>query len=317
MSETDRWNDFPVGVIGHDRAGIKGKKFKQAADCRSRVVPSFLVVGPPRTGTTWLYEVLSGHVNLPYPTKETRFFDLHFHRGVDWYLSHFLPGEIGRATGEVAPTYFAAPEAVSRIAKVLPEVKVVFIFRQPVERIVSLYRLKRAYGMLRWSLDEALECDPELLGTSRYATHLQRWRESFPQENLSVYFYEDLRRNPQDFVNGLADDLAIPRFPVADVDSAGAGTFSSRQMTEPRSYMATRAARMAADWCKARRLDAMVVTARKSPLSRLFLGGGMPFQQVPASTLERIAEMVRPEVERLERMVGRDLSDWKRIPVSE
>src|SRR5271170_6528478 len=60
------------------------------------ILPSFIVVGPPRTGTTWLHEVLTDHVNLPGPTKETRFFDLHFDRGLNWYLDHFPRAHEGR-----------------------------------------------------------------------------------------------------------------------------------------------------------------------------------------------------------------------------
>jgi len=51
-------------------------------------LPEFFVVGPPRTGTSWLYEMLRGQVILPRTTKETRFFDTDFHRGLDWYRAH-------------------------------------------------------------------------------------------------------------------------------------------------------------------------------------------------------------------------------------
>ena len=76
-----------------------------------RCLPSFFIVGPPRTGTSWLHEILSGHVALPEPTKETRFFDNHFHRGLEWYVHHFPRLAPGRHVGEVAPTYFASAPA--------------------------------------------------------------------------------------------------------------------------------------------------------------------------------------------------------------
>jgi hypothetical protein len=87
----------------------------------------------------------------PSPTKETRFFDNHFDRGLEWYHAHFLTSTEDRLVGEVAPTYFASNQARERIAKTIPHAKVVCIFRDPVERVVSLYRLKRAYGMIPWS----------------------------------------------------------------------------------------------------------------------------------------------------------------------
>ena len=225
-------------------------------DNRFHALPSFIVVGPPRTGTTWLHEVLSLHADLPGPTKETRFFDLHFDRGLNWYSDHFPNTGDGRLVGEVAPTYFASSHAPDRIARILPGAKLVFIFRHPVQRLVSLYRLKRAYGMLGGSLEEALERDPELVASSRYATHLRRWQSKFPSGQLSLNLYEDLSGGPQAFVDRLNDFLQVPRFSLRE--SQLGQVFSSGQMTTPRSYLATRAGTAMADWCKARKLDNMV-----------------------------------------------------------
>src|SRR5690242_7801284 len=76
---------------------------------------------PPRTGTSWLHEILRGRAVLPSSAKETRFFDSHFHRGMDWYRAHYPKTIDGRCIGEVAPTYFASAEARERIAKLFPQ----------------------------------------------------------------------------------------------------------------------------------------------------------------------------------------------------
>ena len=119
------------------------------------ILPSFFIVGPPRTGTTWLHGVLSQCAWLSHPTKETRFFDKYFDRGLPWYRSHYKRANHGRAVGEVAPTYFASAKARERIAQVIPLAKIVCTFRDPVERVLSLYRLKRAYGWISWTLEDA------------------------------------------------------------------------------------------------------------------------------------------------------------------
>jgi hypothetical protein len=80
------------------------------------------------------------------PTKETRFFDKHFHRGIDWYRAHYTHATADQHVGEIAPTYFASIEASERIARTLPQAKVVCVFRHPVEQVMSLYKLKRAYS---------------------------------------------------------------------------------------------------------------------------------------------------------------------------
>ncbi len=133
-----------------------------------RPLPSFFVVGPPRTGTSWLHDVLSQNTVLPHPTKETRFFDNHFDRGFDWYQAHFPASTENGLVGEVAPTYFASNLARERIAGAVPGAKVICIFRNPVDRVVSLYRLKRAYGMIPWNFEEAIVRDSELMESSKY-----------------------------------------------------------------------------------------------------------------------------------------------------
>src|ERR1700756_3557481 len=91
-------------------------------------LPSFFVVGPPRTGTTWLHSVLGQCAWLSHPTKETRFFDKYFDRGLGWYTSHYKRANGGRVVGEVAPTYFASATARERIAKLIPVAKIVCTF---------------------------------------------------------------------------------------------------------------------------------------------------------------------------------------------
>ena len=152
------------GAMESDTRRIAGLEEERIHSAEENAIPSaFFVVGPPRTGTSWLHEVLSRHTNLPAPTKETRFFDLHFHRGVKWYRAHFPNLRPDRLSGEVAPTYFASVDARRRIAKTVPAAKLIFIFRNPIQRVVSLYRVKRAYGLCPYSFEEALERDSELI----------------------------------------------------------------------------------------------------------------------------------------------------------
>jgi hypothetical protein len=275
-----------------------------------RDVPSFLVLGPPRTGTTWLNGVLSPHVRLPEPTKETRFFDRHFERGLSWYLGHFPTFSDKRPAGEVAPTYFACPAARVRVARTLPHTRLVVIFRHPVQRLVSMYRMKRAYGMFEWGLEEALERDPELIASSRYATHLCQWQRLFSERQICITLFDELRNDPQAFVDRVADFLGIHRFPLEK--SQLERVYSAARMTMPRSLLATRTAVSMADWCKARRFDGVVAGVRNSSLMKLFVGGGAPFPEVPSQTLARITELLMPEIEGLETMLNRDLTAWKR-----
>jgi hypothetical protein len=277
----------------------------------SRPLPSFFVIGPPRTGTTWLYEILRDHTVLPSPTKETRFFDTHFHRGLDWYVAHFPVATGHLRVGEVAPTYFVSTKASERIAGLLPHARVVCIFRNPVERILSLYKLKCAYGLIPWSFEQAIVRDPEMLESGKYATKLQAWQNIMGKDRVLAMVYDDLRRTPQVFLDTLVDFIDVPRFELKEAQTKNVHT--SETMTYPRSYRRTRNASTLADWFKARRLDRVVAAVRDSPLRNFFLGGGAPFAELPLDIVNGLYDLFRPEVEKLETILNRDLSAWKSL----
>lgn len=272
-------------------------------------LPSFFVVGPPRTGTSWLHEVLSQHTVLPYPTKETRFFDKHFDRGFDWYRAHYSVSTENRLVGEVAPTYFASNVARERIAQRVPAARVICIFRNPVDRLVSLYRVKRAYGMIPWNLEEAIVRDSELMESSKYGINLKAWLQTFGRERVLATVYDDLRDEPQAYLDRVADFLDLPRFELSA--SQTDPVFASETMTLPRNYYRTRSALMMAEWLKQRQLDTVVAAVKKSPLLKFVLGGGPPFAELSCDLSLKLHDHFRPEVEELETLLQRELSAWK------
>ena len=272
-------------------------------------LPSFFVVGPPRTGTSWIHEILRRHVNLPSAVKETRFFDTHFHRGLDWYEAYYQHASDRIRIGEIAPTYFASSAARERIAQLIPSAMIVCIFRHPVERLWSLYRLKSAYGMIHCNLENALVRDPELLESSKYASHLKAWQLAFGKQNVLATVYEDLCCGPQRFMDQLADFIGISRFSIADSDLRR--VHQSDSLSYPRNYCRTRSATAVADWFKARRLGRLVTAFNGSPLRKYVIGGGPPFPEIPQGIVRHVCELLRPEVEELETLLNRDLSAWK------
>jgi hypothetical protein len=286
-----------------------GGRQHRAIAVEDKRLPSFFIVGPPRTGSSWLHEVLAPSAVLPAPTKETRFFDQHFRKGLDWYLSHFPYSSDQKIVGEVAPTYFASANAREHISKLIPNAKLVCVFRNPVERVFSLYRLKRAHGMFRWSFEQAIQNDSELLESSRYATHLKEWLNTFGEERVFVTVYEDMKSDPQAFLNSITQFLAIPNIRL----SASQTRFinASEGLTHPRSYFLTRAATETANWFKAVRLDRVLAAAKRQYLLNLFLRSGSRFESLPPDRATWLYELFRPEVEELESMLNRDFTGWK------
>lgn len=292
-----------------------GIRTSSAPKCQHhRHLPRFFILGPPRTGTTWLHRVLSPHANLPSPTKETRFFDQHFHRGLNWYLAHFPVLRQNQIRGEVAPTYFASFHARERIARTVPSAKVICIFRNPLERVLSLYRVKRAYGISRWSFDQALVNDPELIESGRYATHLKAWQNALGKDQVLPAVFEDLRREPQRFLDAITDFIGLSRITLLSPQLEA--VHDSEALTHPRSYFLTRIASVLADWFKAERLDRVVELSKRKTLLKLLLRGGPRFENVSPELAGRIYELFRPEIDELEVMLKRDLPMWKGLEAS-
>ncbi|HET6179971.1 MAG TPA: sulfotransferase [Candidatus Sulfotelmatobacter sp.] len=294
------------GLVGTFAPTVTSATSSKAAE---RKLPSFFILGPPRTGTSWLHNVLSQCVWLSHPTKETRFFDKHFDRGLDWYRSHYRRVAEGRAIGEVAPTYFASPEARERIARLIPAARVVCTFRNPVDRVLSLYRLKRAYGLIPWNLEDAIRNDPELMESSRYASYLKEWQKTFGNSQVLVTVHDDMQADPQSYLDRLVDFIGAPRLKLAP--SQVRRVLTSEGMTQPRNYYWTRGAILLAEWSRAQRLDSMVAAAKRMGALKLFVGGGPSFPEVSHTQRLKLRELFRPEVDGLEAMLNRDLSAWK------
>ena len=127
--------------------------------------PTFLFIGPDKTGSTWLYEVLRQHAACYVPpVKDIYFFDRHYERGLDWYLSFFEPAPAGSlAAGELSHDYLFSPQAADRIARDLPNVRLLTSLRDPAERTFSHYLYMIRSGRTRLDFAAALEQFPELV----------------------------------------------------------------------------------------------------------------------------------------------------------
>ena len=155
---------------------------KATADLR--VQPGYVIVGGKRCGTTSLQAWLTTHpaVLRSHSGKGTHYFDVHFAEGPRWYRAHF-PMKASAAlvrrrtgqpalTGEACPYYGFHPTALERLSAVLPETRVIFVLRDPVERAWSHYLYERRRGFEELPFEEALDAEE-----SRLAGEEDRLRE--------------------------------------------------------------------------------------------------------------------------------------------
>jgi len=274
-----------------------------------RRLPDFIGVGPPRTATTWLHEVLAGHVGLPLDRKETDFFSRRYQMGLDWYLDYFRLSDPSLPMGEFSPMYFMSDDARAQIAYDIPGCRIICSFRDPVARVHSQWRLMVRNAWTKVELAEAVEKHPELRESSRYGHYLGEWIRTFGVDNVLVLFHEDLERDAQAFVDSVCRFIGIASVRVADSPVALARVHPVA--VRPKSRRLARHARNLMAFLNDRRYHRLAAQFRQSALWRFAAERGEPFAPVDDATDAALRDRFRLEVEELERLTGRDLSAWK------
>ncbi|MDJ0742532.1 MAG: tetratricopeptide repeat protein [Xenococcaceae cyanobacterium MO_167.B27] len=199
--------------------------------------PCFLIIGSEKCGTSSLYQYIIKHPNvLGAIEKEIHFFTYNFEKGLDWYGSHFPPfaKDSNYITGEASTSYIACHNnAPQRVFKLLPQVKLLAVIREPVERAISHYHQLVRLGKEHRSLEEAVQKELQILKNvddiwsikqkywseskgilwhSLYVYFLQQWLNVFPSEQLLIIKSQDLFTNPQNTMEQVFDFLELSKF---------------------------------------------------------------------------------------------------------
>ena len=175
-------------------------------------LPTFLIIGAMRSGTTALHHYLRDHPAVFMATpKEVHFFDRHYELGLAWYRQHFSAG-VGRdAIGEATQTYMYDGDALHRLAATLPGVQLIAVLRNPVDRAYSHYWFNRARDLEALSFEAAVEQEDERRAASptererrrvsyvdrgRYLPQLEEVVARCGRDKVLVVLFEDLRDQP-------------------------------------------------------------------------------------------------------------------------
>lgn len=156
---------------------------------RLRMRPRFIMIGVHRGGTTSMFRMLAAHPQAVHAyRKGVYYFDLNYFRGLPWYYGHFplasrarhSAGSAGEPVAfEASGYYIYHPFALERMAKDLPDARLVVMLRDPVERAYSDFKHESARGFETETFEKALE-----LEDSRLAGEVDRMREDIRYESL-------------------------------------------------------------------------------------------------------------------------------------
>ena len=281
-----------------------------------------------KAGTTTLSEWLRHHPELFLcRPKEPQFFSRAeaAGRGWAWYGSLFSEAGPGQLVGEASTCYSRWPhfgDVPERLAAHMPEAKLIFLMRHPVERAYSHYR----HEMQRWiargktplDFDRALEEIPEIIDASLYATQIDHFLAHYPEEQLLLLTTNDLDENPDQVWERIQNFLGISSVPRTTGERANAfGDHLAKRAMEKRleeagtSVFFRLARRLAPKALRANVRQALIDPRRSRRLVRKQVEAGRAqLSPLTAATRARLVERFAATTKEIEIRLGQTLPSW-------
>ncbi len=210
--------------------------------------PDFMIIGSAKCGTSSLHNYLSHHPQILLPhKKELDFFWRRYDYGIDWYLAHF-PAITDREdfiTGEATPNYIRFPLAAQRIKQHCPNIKLILLLRNPIERCISWHYHKLNSGLVKEDLETAIYLEMKQLETlsqediinigyrkldsivsSLYIYQVKVWLEIFKREQILILKSEDFYSNPDQAMEQVYNFLGLPNHGLAKYPKVNSGSYN-------------------------------------------------------------------------------------------
>ncbi len=297
----------PVKPLDEAVPGI-GPRSDSAAGPARGALPNLIVIGAQKCGTSVLHYYLSLHpeVSMSKP-KELNFFieERNWPRGVDWYAAQF--DAEARVRGEASPNYTAFPQHAGvpeRMASVAGDAKLIYMIRDPLERIaahwVHNYAKRREKGTLAETL---VHPNTSYVTRSKYAMQLERFLQHYPKERILVFQQSELRHKRRETLRrvfefiGVDPEFEHPRFEQERHQTSGKTRATRLAVRLERLGRSRRGRRLPSNF--------WLVLDDRLPLRRAIERPDVR-AALPAETLEEL----RADGERLRELTGRDFSNW-------
>ena len=308
-------------------------------------LPDFLIIGSAKSGTTTLYEYLCRHPQIFMSTpKEPNFFakEINYQKGIEWYASLFEEAQAGQICGEASTPYthqLQIPDLIERIFRVLPDVKLIYIIRHPVDRAYSQYQqqIKIAQGKNRRAKVKAfkipetfeellqrgkqvIEADDymnkiDVLAASNYIAIIERYLEYFDRQSFLFLLLDDLVAKPQKTIERVCDFLniereidLIPKEPIkANLATEHRTWYLRSQITAPLKEIPGVSAM--ADLMPKKIRDSAYSILKRMPYKKYVEQQYLPQPMLPETRAMLLQKFQEPN-QRLAEFLNRDLSHW-------
>jgi hypothetical protein len=275
-------------------------------------LPDFVVVGAGKCGTSSLHHYLDCHPEITMSaTKEPKYFvrEANWGRGRAWYEAQFA-GRGGRVRGEVSPQYTKYPVhdgVAERMHAVIPGARLVYLVRDPVERMVAYWIDRRARGRERRDFAAAVTGSPDdgYVNASRYHLQLEQYLPYFPLERILVVDQRELREDRRSVLREVFAFLGVdasfdsPRFDRVHNETASKRRMRDRPAWLPRDPAPAPSGRVP------RRVRAAVRGAVLRPFST-----AVEPPVVEGLLRERLVAALQPDAERFRGLTGLRFDHW-------
>jgi len=273
---------------------------------------NFIGIGAQKAATTWIFKCLEEHPDICVSNpKETFFFceDDKFQRGAEYYKSFFLGCEERKITGEYTTSYLSTPGTAERIKKYYPDVQLIVCLRDPVKRAISTYNhLDFKNITKKLNFKEALVECPEIVEYGFYYRYLRNYFDLFPRENILVLIYEDIEKDPGEFIEKIysflgVDDEFVPKGVNSKVNTSAARSSSINKginrlyLKKGNNFLMSRIIKFA------RRLG-----VNKYKIDATFKRND--YKNISEEEVQMLANIYKDDINNLKGLIKRDLSVW-------
>lgn len=277
------------------------------------MLPNFLIAGAAKSGSSSLFYYLGKHPDvLTSKVKEPGFFTKYWReKDLAWYESFFDHWAGESAIGEATVEYMVDENAPGRISQVLPNVKLIFILRNPVERAWSHYWHRVKNGEERRSFEDILSSgdkDEYPIKYGLYATQIERYLQFFDITQMKFVILDDFKEAFKGTIQGIFHFLGVD--PTYRIDYEGKINVARIYRIKQLSYVAH--AIRSSDRIK-NLIPSTIYPLFQRPFRFLDELNKRPFQlpPLPVRHREYLQKLYSEEIKRLQGLIGRDLSAWQ------
>lgn len=295
-------------------------------------LPNFLIVGAVRSGTTALQGFLCQHPDIFMSHQKELYFlasdappdfqgpgddivNRIWVKSWDEYRSIFTKARNEKAIGEATPYYLCARQAPRLIKRYLPDAKLIMVLRNPVSRAFSSYMYMRQYGWEQeTNFSSALakeqqrkQNDWQYIWRYRelglYSGQVQRFLDLFQKERIWIGIFDDFTEDPLSFVQNI--------FRFLDVDDGFEPAFGEKRNASGSPRLPIVHKLLQRDNLLKTLVKRLIPGSYHVGIRDFVLNRNLKSMEISSKADEELKAFYRPDIEKLERIIGRDLSAWK------